>query len=226
MSQDHRPLMERLKQDTLELHERAEKSPFEGAMFRGMLPQPAYLEYLAQRMLVHRALENLLRGARAGHPALAALADDRYFMEAHAAADLRHFGLDPAAAKPLPSTDRIAARMEEKAGKSPVALLGCLYVFLGSTNGARFIARSVRKAYGLDRDGTRFLDPYGDEQPMVWKGFKDAANAHAFDEATMHLIVETAKDTFLGIIESDQEIFDMHCTGMPIGAPAGQGHHH
>lgn len=226
MSQDTRPLMERLKQDTLELHERAEKSPFEGAMFRGMLPKAAYIEYLAQRMLVHRALEALLRETRGGHKALAALAEDRYFMEAHAAADLRHFGLDPAEAKALPSTDRIAARMAEKAAKSPVALLGYLYVFLGSTNGARFIARSIRKAYGLDRDGTRFLDPYGDEQPMVWKGFKETANNWPFDEATMDLIVATAKDTFLGIIESDQEIFETHCAGMPMGAPAGHGHHH
>jgi heme oxygenase len=84
-------------------------------------------------------------------------------------------------------------------------LLGALYVLEGSTNGGRFLARALRKSWGLDKDGIAYFDPYGEEQPQKWASFRKKMDSASFDVAQQDAIVEMAKATFLAIAEVSDE---------------------
>src|SRR5690606_5322893 len=109
------------------------------------------------------------RRVRGTNAHLGAIVKDHHFHTGSLEQDLRFYGVDPDTVEPTPGTERMNAYIDAVEEKDPAALLGIQYVFEGSTNGARFIARSIRMAYGLeDRDGTRYLDPYGDAQRANW----------------------------------------------------------
>ena len=69
----------------------------------------------------------------------------------------------------------------------------------GSTNGSRFIARSLRKAYpGADVGGMTFMDPYGENQPDHWRAFKVELDSVVASEAGPSLIT-AARATFTAV---------------------------
>ena len=87
-------------------------------------------------------------------------------------------------------------------GADPLLLLGTHYVLEGSMNGNRFMASAIRKAYGFEgAEGTRYLDPYGDEQRERWAEFKGVLDAYPFTEDERARIVEADLATFRAIIE-------------------------
>lgn len=192
-----RPLGQRLREDTRDLHTQAEKSTFQALMVKGELPKAVYVEGLGQMLLMHRALEAKLRDARAESPALAAIVTDQQFREAHIERDLAHFGVDQANITPSPATAEFVASLE---GATPMQLLGMHYVLEGSNNGNRFIARAVAGAYRLDGAGLAFLMPHGEQQPAVWEAFKAAMAEQDFTEAEMDEVVAAAKHMFHAII--------------------------
>ena len=202
-----RPIMTRLKEDTAKMHAAAEGQPLEQAMVKGGLPREVYVRSLGQRLLLHRALEPLLYEARSKVPAIAAVVDDSQKVP-YIEADLRFYGVDPDSVKPLPAAAQFIAYVNEQAAANPLALLGIWYVFEGSTNGARYIAKALRKSYNLEGEaGTTFLDPYGEEQRGKWGAFRETMNAQRFTEAEMDLLVAAAGATFTGIMHVDREVF-------------------
>jgi heme oxygenase len=97
----------------------------------------------------------------------------------------------------LPATRRFLDLLDTLAARTPLALLGVLYVLEGSTNGARFIARRIREAYDLPPDGgAAFVDPYGEAQPSQWKAFKDAMEQLDLSEAEARSVTAAAQETF------------------------------
>jgi heme oxygenase len=122
--------------------------------------------------------------------------------------DLAHFGHDVATPSPVPATGALVEQMGRWAAGSTPALLGVLYVLEGSTNGSRYIARSLRKAYDLSGEaGLAFMDPYGDLQPQRWLEFKRQLEASAGAGDLDGLIV-AARATFDAVTEIGQGLLE------------------
>lgn len=205
-------LMSRLRDETQEQHQRAESRPFEQALFKGTLPKPRYVQMLAQRYLIHRVLEREARHLRGAYPFLGAVLHDTLFQEKNLAADLACFGVDVESIQPAVATRALCADIERLAAERPLALLGVYYVFEGSKNGARMIAKRVSQAYELQPGpGMLYLDPHGDQQRPLWMEFKQRMDACGFAAADQDAMVAAARLTFDRVGELDDELY---------GAPA------
>ncbi len=204
-------IMDRLREETREQHKHAESRPLEIALVRGAVSRKTYIRYLAQRLCVHRGLEAAVDQLVTSDPRLADLDLRPLFQVPNIEADLRFFeaGSDP---EPLPETTTFLNLMKTEADAAPLAWLGCYYVFEGSKNGASFIARSIRKALELDRDGTHYLDPHGDQQRPLWQAFKDRMNAIDLTPAEQDAIVAAARLTFDGVAAIDDAVADAIAT--------------
>jgi heme oxygenase len=202
-------LMERMKEETWPQHQQAERQELERALVSGTLPRDVYVQYLGQRYLTHVALDALLQEVAPREPRLAALvAGGRRFHAPRVAEDLVYYGANPSDFKPLPATTALIEDMRQTAAANPIALLGFFYVFEGSTNGARFIARALRRAYALEgTDGTRYLDPYGEEQRAMWEEFKSIVGSAAFTPAEADAIVAAAGRTFDHVTAQGQAVY-------------------
>lgn len=193
------PIAARLKSETRELHTVAEHHPIQHGLVRGELPLQLYVANMAQLLCVHRALERALRAACETCDAVRTLVREEYFQAPRLSADLRHFGADPEMASPTPATQELCARIEQCAQEHPAALIGYLYVLEGSNNGARYIARAIRRAYNLEHVGATHLDPYGDEQPAKWAAFRETLNSLDLSPDEADAIIEAADDMFRGV---------------------------
>lgn len=194
-----RGLMLRLREETRSQHEEAESHPFQRALLQGRLPVESYADYLEQLFLVHRALDAGLAAlaendARAGGIIAAEQFATRFLRE-----DLKHFGRDESRIIAGDGTVELLTSVADARTGNPVALIGFHYVMLGSTNGGRFIAKAVRRAYGLESPGVRYLDPWGEGQTRIWQGFKASMDAAEFTPGEADSMVEAAKAMFRGI---------------------------
>jgi heme oxygenase len=81
-------------------------------------------------------------------------------------------------------------------------------VLEGSTNGSRHITRVIRKSYGFSgREGTAFLDPYGDAQPDRWAEFKRHLDAALTVTDTLEP-VSGAQATFGALTAIGRHLFE------------------
>lgn len=197
-------IMLRLRTETRDLHTEAERQPFQQRMLQGLLPREEFVEFLCQMLVVHRELESDLRRWRYADPRFEAVLRDEQFRERNLLADLRFFGVEESEAADLvvAASRAAAGRIARTATENPVALLGYHYVLEGSTNGAKFIARGVQKAYGLEPGpGTTFLDPHGPAQKERWDAFKRDMDGLDLTSDEREAIIEAAKDTFRAMIQ-------------------------
>lgn len=161
-----------LKGRTADHHHRAERSEFQRQMVSGRLARTEYVRWLGQMVIVHQALERAF-GDRRLPARLAGLMTARRQRTPDLLRDLEHFS--SAAGAALPATAAFASIIDAWGSVGGAELAGVLYVFEGSTNGGRHIARGVRRGYALgDNGGTAFLDPYGEAQGEQWVEFKAA----------------------------------------------------
>jgi heme oxygenase len=196
-----------LRDQTAEHHKRAERSEFQRLLLAGRLPVTGYIGWLEQMLCVYRPLEaHLASGNRAGrYPGVDVEAWKR---TPQLERDLAHFGRDTAAPSPVPATGALVEQMGKWADGSTPALLGVLYVLEGSTNGSRYIAKSLRKAYDLAGEaGLAFMDPYGEQQSERWLEFKRQLEASASTGDLDGLIV-AARGTFDAVTEIGQGLLD------------------
>lgn len=200
-------IMGRLREETSAHHRHAESRALEQGLLRGDLAREAYVEMLRQRFVIHRALEERVRELWARHAFVARLVEPELLQEQNLRRDLLHFGAAPEAAAPLPSARRLIAEIERLAAERPLALLGVYYVFEGSKNGARYVARSVRAAYGLAAGaGTLYLDPHGERQRALWQQFKERMDLAPLSANDRDEIVAAARLTFECVAALDDEI--------------------
>lgn len=206
-----------LRTETAEHHRRAEQHEFQQQMVRGALPEPLYVRWLGQMLLVHAALEAHLARLVARDPVLSTVFDTSHHKAPALRADLRHFGSSEDAT-PLPATTALLELFERLWREAPRALLGAFYVLEGSTNGSKFIARRVRPAYGLAATGpgSAYLDPYGDLQPARWQEFKAAMDALDLPSADVARMTSAAQQTFDAIRELGAELL---AQPVPAGRP-------
>lgn len=176
-----------LRDATKDAHVAAEKHPFHGMLFSGRLPRAAFAAQLAQAMHLQTVLEaGLSRASQA--PAISAVVRPHHFRLELFGRDLRAWGVEPAATTAGAATRGLAAWIDQHAAGAAAGLLGVLYVVEGSTNGAQFIAKAVRRAFALAEDapGLASLDPHGPAQQERWQAFRrdlDAAPLSVSDRA-------------------------------------------
>lgn len=199
--------MQRLKEETADLHRHAESRELQRAMAKGVVERERFAAYLAQLLLVHAALEAGLASAGDAHAAIGRVHQPYQDRSGDLRRDLEFFGVDAAAIVPSASARLLTARMSALASTNPLALLGMLYVLEGSNNGSKHIARSISRAFGIERGpGLCYLDPYGDQQMQRWQTFKRDMDGCAFSAAEMDAIVGAAKVMFSAISALSEEV--------------------
>ena len=205
-------VINRLKNETADLHAVAERHPFQAAMIRGSVGRQGYAAYLAQVLIVHRALEDRLASMRTD-ARVRTIATNGRFRADVIEGDLRALRSDGVAAAPTPG----ATRLVERIGKADAPeLLGMLYVLEGSTNGGRFIAKAVGRSLGLEPGpGLRYLDPYGEEQKGKWEVFKEDFRRASFTPDERDRAIEGAKAMFRGLVEVFDDLQANHTSPVP-----------
>jgi heme oxygenase len=222
MTTNDRPtIMEKLKSFTQSLHDATEDGQFNQDLVKGILPRDRYVEMLAQLYLIHQALEGQLRCRAGSTAAIGTVLRDYQYQEPYLATDLAFFGRDPSKSEALATTKRLIDQINEVAAQKPAGLLGMQYVFEGSNNGSKFIAKAVRRAYQLDSEGTRYLDPYGENQRAYWQQFKDDMNAAEFSTSEADAIQQAAATTFEGVMRLHQELHQLPVKSEPKAASPG-----
>ena len=206
-------LIERLKAGIWDIHEGVtngvqQAPPEEDNIMKGTLPKAKYVASLGQRYLLLRAFEMQLAAARAKSTELASVVTDEQFHAPKSVADLKFFGVDAQKVKALQSTVAAIDFVDACASKGWRHVLAIHYVIEGSNNGARFIAKAVRKAYDLEGlDGTWHLDPYGEEQRGKWKAFGEAFNKLSISDAEMQDMVDVGRQTFAHLNKMGAEAY-------------------
>jgi heme oxygenase (biliverdin-producing, ferredoxin) len=220
MTDNSASIMVRLKEHTQSLHDATENGAFNHELVKGQLPREQYVRMLEQLWFIHRTLEGQLRAHVGRVPAFQIVLRDYQFQEPYLASDLAFFGRQPATIAPLAATKRLMDRIDEIAASEPVGLLGLHYVFEGSNNGSKFIAKAVRRAYQLDGDGTRYLDPYGENQRAYWQQFKDDMNAATFSPSQADAILAAAGAAFEGVMKLHAELHEAPVKTSASSSPA------
>lgn len=186
-----------LRDATSNEHQAAERSAFQRQLVGGKLPRDLYARFLGQMRHIWSAIDDASAGLRAVSR-FHALAEPSRSRTRDIDADLLHLAAD-GVAPPLPAAAAFASEIRHWGSAEPHSLVGAMYVVEGSTNGGRFIARSVRRAYGFEGVlGTRFLDPYGEQQARRWAEWKGALDDAVTVEEAPRLIA-AAKRTFRAI---------------------------
>jgi heme oxygenase len=198
-------IMGRLKAGTAEQHAIAEAKPLEAALIGGSIDHDQYKEYLAQRWLIHRELEVATDRVLEEDQRLSGLGLPGLYQTANLEADLAYLGVDTSTIKPLKGSENLVGTIQQ--APSPAVLMGIYYVFEGSKNGARFIARALGKAWGkTDGEGMKYLDPHGEAQRGLWMKFREDMNAIDWSSEEQDTMVKAAQDTFDAISALDDEI--------------------
>lgn len=190
-------IMDLLREETAGLHDRAEKHPFQRALVQGRVARGAYAAYLRQMLHVHQALEGELEASRGVWP-ISEVVTREQFREGGILEDLAALGED--GGEVLDGARTLAGEIRARRGEA-LHLLGMQYVLEGSTNGGRYIARAIARAYGLTpgEAGLRYLDPYGERQQKAWGAFKGAMSGLDLDEASRVAILGGARAMFEGV---------------------------
>jgi len=197
-------IMARLKAGTAAQHAVAESKPLEAALIEGSIGRLQYQKYLAQRWLIHRELEKATDQALKNDARLSSLNLPFLYQTKNLESDLARLQTDLKSIFPLPGATKL---MQEIQKAAPATLMGIFYVFEGSKNGARFIAKALAKAWGLsDTVGFRYLDPHGEEQRGLWMKFRSDMDGIAWTSAEQEQMVQAAQATFDAISSLDDAI--------------------
>lgn len=171
-----------LKTRTQDLHTRAERHPFQGAMVSGRATRDAYADYLGQLLAIHAVLDPMLQSLAQKPGVIATVFKPYHVRVAALIEDLRTMEASAKPAVPLPATERFCVWLKAEFLSGSDRLLGVLYVLEGATNGGVFISKAVRKGLNLPEGrGTMYLDPHGPLQRERWAAFKtdlDASGAN------------------------------------------------
>ena len=200
-------LTSRLKNDNWALHQIAERQPTPGSLIKGTMPIDDYKAVLIQQTLLNTELDQALASARTSNPTLEALISEDEYLTPYLLEDLAHFDLSADDAQPTPGVQRFIDHISAHKDQ-PWHLLGLHYVRLGACNGNTFVARVVRKAFGLNAtDGTRYLDPFGKAQRKGWTTFKAGIDALDIDQAAQDAIFTGTRAAYVQTINLDFDVY-------------------
>lgn len=147
-------------------HTKAETSPFMGDLLGGRLGVAAFRRYTEQLWFVYRALEGVADGLR-DDPVAGPFLHAELFRTAALELDLDHLHGLPGGGgpdwrgtlRPLPATERYAARVMQVAREWPGGYVAHHYTrYLGDLSGGQVIRGTAEKRWGFapKGDGVRF----------------------------------------------------------------------
>src|SRR5688572_5214339 len=131
----------RLKTATRAEHEQTERHPLHAMLLKGKLPQTLYVSYLEQLLCIHRALAAGLERLHETQPILQSVLVREAHQQNYLQSDIESLGEHQGAIAELPATHAFTHRISECAVTAPLELIGVHYVFEGSKNGGRYLAR-------------------------------------------------------------------------------------
>lgn len=178
-----RVTLRRLKDETAELHEEAER--YVRILDAGATVED-YARYLVAMLGYHRPIEASL--ARCA-PLIAAGFDPAVRQRAELLLqDVRSLGLDP---------DAVARCTRLPASTTLGRAIGIAYVLEGSTLGGRYILAKLPPAIAALRGtSTAFLDGYGSATGERWRGFGAIVERAVDNDVAAAEAVAGARDTF------------------------------
>lgn len=194
-------IMERLREQTQRLHERAHRLPFFKALFKTELQPASYVGQLRCLAIIHGVLER--EAARAGDaavslvmegclPKLPLLLDDLRQFEGRGIRDIM-----PAVRIALSVADDIMTRKET----NPRSLIGYLYTLEGSTLGGQVIKPRMARIFNLEGGaGLCFLNSYGDAVTENWHRFSDRMRQAVTEETVAEEIIASSRALFEALI--------------------------
>jgi heme oxygenase len=196
--------MARLKAGTATQHAVAESKPLEAALIEGSIGQAQYEKYLSQRWLIHRDLEAATDRALTTDARLASLGLPSLYQTKNLESDLAHLQANLKSIHPFSGATHLIQEIQKAA---PATLMGIYYVFEGSKNGARYIAKAMAKVWEkTDTTGFRYLDPHGEAQRGLWMKFRSDMDAIPWTPAEQDQMVKAAQSTFDAISSLDDAI--------------------
>lgn len=199
-------VMDTLRTCTQDLHTDAEGQDFQRSMGTGNVQREPFIKYLGQLYYMHKHISDLLEQHR-DMPVIQKVLKPYHQDLTCVTNDLAYFDRGVSDEPILPSTKRINDYLSELAATSPVSLLGALYVLEGSTNGAKFLAKSMRKALDCPVErGASYFDRYGEAQRQRWTKFKEDMVACNFSEAQTQELVAAARRMFQAFFEIGQDL--------------------
>ncbi len=152
------PFSTRLRDETLEDHQRAERSPFITAYLAGRVPVSGYAALQGQLCFVYQALEDSARALRAD-PVVGPFLDPRLDRVPALEADLRALMGDDwrERIEAGEAAQAHATRIRELARTWPSGVVAHHYIrYLGDLSGGRALGARARKLYHLEDEGVRF----------------------------------------------------------------------
>jgi len=194
--------MARLKAGTAAQHAEAESKPLEAALVSGEIGLGQYKKYLSQRWLIHQELEAATDQALKKDPRLSPLGLPELYQTKNLEADLTQLGVDLKSIQPMKGATQLITEIRN--APTPSTLMGIYYVFEGSKNGARYIAKALAKQAGIT--ALKYLDPHGESQRELWMKFKSDMDAIPWTPAEQDGMVKSAQATFTSISSLDDEI--------------------
>ena len=193
-------IMQKLKTETKTHHTSLESLPYFQTLIDHKLPLECYVSQLRALAVIHGVLENEIP-ASGGERVLAVWNDDMRklpLLEQDLAFFAPRIAPDdvPSRKAALAMTKQIRLRRME----NPVALLGYLYVFEGSTLGNRIHSPDIQAMYQLkDNEGCRYYSSYGDQVKSNWQRFTEAMDRELADPSLHDPVIDAAHEAFSGL---------------------------
>ncbi len=205
-------LSEQLKSQTRPQHTQAEHHPLQQRAVTGSITRLEYASWAAQLNHIHQNLEGALDSQSQREPRLTAVFTPECRRLQAFQADLSLLDPHQECLHVCSATAESAAWIQSMSNAQPLALLGVLYVLEGSTNGGKFIAAVLRRAWGMPAgEGLRSLDPHGAATHERWQHFKTALDGLKVSQEERSAIILAAGGTF----ERISAIMDELCVGNP-----------
>jgi len=197
-----RSLAGMLRETTREAHARAEKHPLHASMVAGHVTKGQYVAWIGQMHHVWQAVDAALAARCATDARFASMVKPYHAHADRIAADIEYLSPGRGCDAALPATGRFVEMVRQAAASLGPELIGIWYVLEGSTNGGRFIARSLSRALGIaGPDGLRSMDPHGEEQRERWRTWRADLDALSFTETQCATIAHAARWAFDAIYE-------------------------
>lgn len=190
-------LMEELKAATFPAHARLQTADYFSALAACQLPLESYVGQLRALAMIHGVLEQSL--ASSGDERIRSVWSGAMRKLPLLEQDLRYF--EPRAVADLKEAVDAALKTAEKLRclsiECPLALLGCVYVLEGSTQGATVLRPLIARAFLLtDEEGLAFLHCYGTGVHARWTQYRQRMNALRLSGEEREQIVAAACDFF------------------------------
>lgn len=194
-------LHQSLKNQTLELHEKAHSIPYIKHLLNNDIPLESYVGHLRTFAIIYGTLERQL--ALTKQDEIKGFLDDYVPKLPLLLADLKTFDsknvkdIMPAVSKALHVADKILLCSE----RDPFKLIGFLYTLDGSLNGGSVFKTHLTRTFNLENhQGISYFLAFNNDYKRFWKDFTDKIN-NIVSKTDKEDVLASAKEIFYDLID-------------------------